>query len=107
RAAGPLRRGRGPGRRTASARWRWGGCGRRALARPRPPLRAPRRRPADPRGRGVGRRQADRGGLGRWVDVVVEPEDIARVVALLDGDEPGVVRAPDLVHLPAVLGGQV
>ena len=48
-----------------------------------------------------------RGGSGRWVDVVVEPEDVPRVVALFDGNEPGVVRTPDLVHLPAILGGQV
>src|SRR6185437_106092 len=50
--------------RTAPARWGRVRCGHRALARTRPPLRAPRRRPADPRGRGVGRRTVDRD-LGR------------------------------------------
>src|SRR6185503_184802 len=56
-----LRRGRGPGRRTAPARCGCVGCGHRALARTRPPLRAPRRRPADPRGRGVAGRARSQG----------------------------------------------
>src|SRR5207247_2541364 len=44
---------------------------------------------------------------GRWVDVVVEPEDVVWIVASLDRDEPSVVGSPDLVHLLPVLGGQV
>jgi len=45
--------------------------------------------------------------LLRGVDVVVEPEDVARVVAALDLDEALVVDPPDFpYHLP-VVGGQV
>ena len=35
-----------------------------------------------------------RGGSGRWVDVVIEPEDIVRVVAPFDGDEPSRSSSP-------------
>ena len=41
------------------------------------------------------------------VDVVVEPEDVVRVVAALDLDEPLVVDLPDFPHHPPVTGGQV
>src|SRR5437762_11296406 len=44
---------------------------------------------------------------GRQHVVEPEPEDVAGIVAALDRDEPLVVSALDLMHLPPVLGHQV